>query len=81
MVRKEILVFFKSPSELTSCITFVYKNSGRTLLETHYVSATKPNRLMLCEEIAAVHCEDQTKHLNTLLGQSFRVVKLCHLAL
>jgi hypothetical protein len=38
--------------------------------ETHYVSATKPNRLMLFREIIAVYCENHTEHINTLCGQN-----------
>jgi hypothetical protein len=34
--------------------------------ETHYVSATEPNRLMLFRETVAVYCENHTEHTNTL---------------
>jgi hypothetical protein len=34
--------------------------------ETHYVSATKPNRLMLFREIIAVYCENHTEHTNNI---------------
>jgi hypothetical protein len=37
---------------------------------THYVSATKTNRLMLFGETVAVYCENHTKHTNTLCGQN-----------
>jgi hypothetical protein len=43
---------------------------GYTSQETHYVSATKPNRLMLFREIIAVYCENHTEHINTLCGQN-----------
>jgi hypothetical protein len=36
----------------------------------HYVSATKPNRLMLFREITAVYCENHTEHTNTLCRQN-----------
>jgi hypothetical protein len=36
-----------------------------TSQETHYVSATKTNRLMLFAEIIAVYCENHTGHTNT----------------
>jgi hypothetical protein len=36
--------------------------------ETHYVPATKPNRLMLFRETVAVYCENHTEHINTLCG-------------
>jgi hypothetical protein len=46
------------------------KSSVRTSQETHYVSATKPNGLMLFREIIAVYCENHTEHINTLCGQN-----------
>jgi hypothetical protein len=38
----------------------MYKNSVRTSQETHYISATKHNRLMLFGETVAVYCENHT---------------------
>jgi hypothetical protein len=57
----------------------VYLYSVRTSQETQYVSATKPNRLMLFREIIAVYCENHTEHINTLCGQNaeFKCVKEC----
>jgi hypothetical protein len=52
------------------CRDFMYKNSVRTSQETHYFSATKAIRLMLCGEIIAVYCENHTEHINTLCGQN-----------
>jgi hypothetical protein len=49
---------------------FIYKHWVRTSQETHYVSATKPSRLMLFGEIIAVYCENHTEHTNTLCGQN-----------
>jgi hypothetical protein len=49
-----------------------YTNPVRTSQETHYVSATKPNRLMLFREIVTVYCENHTEHTNTLCGQNAR---------
>jgi hypothetical protein len=46
----------------------LYTNPVRTSQETHYVSATKPNRLMLFRETVAVYCH--TEHANTLCGQN-----------
>jgi hypothetical protein len=46
------------------------KNSVRTSQETHYVTATKPNRLMLFRETVAVCCENHTEHTDTLCGQN-----------
>jgi hypothetical protein len=40
------------------------------MARTHYVSATKPNRLMLFREIIAVYCENHTEHTTTLCGQN-----------
>jgi hypothetical protein len=42
----------------------------RTSQETHYVFATKPNRLRLFRETVAVYCENRTEHTNTLCGQT-----------
>jgi hypothetical protein len=47
----------------------IYMNSIRTSQQTHYVSATKPNRLMLFREIIAVYCENHTEQRNTPCGQ------------
>jgi hypothetical protein len=48
------------------------QNSVRISQETHYVSATKPNRLMPFREIFAVYCENHTEHtdIRVLCGQS-----------
>jgi hypothetical protein len=46
------------------------KASVRTSQETHYVSATKPNRLMLFREIIAVYCENHMEHTNILCVQN-----------
>jgi hypothetical protein len=43
--------------------------------ETHYVSTTKPNRLMLFREMIAVYCENHTEHINTLCGHSYLMLK------
>jgi hypothetical protein len=48
----------------------MYTNSVSTSQETHYVSAKKPNRLMLFGETVAVYCENHTEHTDTLCGQS-----------
>jgi hypothetical protein len=51
-----------------------YIHSVRTSRETHYVSATKPNLLILFNEIIAVYCENHTARIHTLC---FRDLK-CH---
>jgi predicted Zn-dependent protease with MMP-like domain len=38
----------------------------RTSQETHYVSTTEPNRLMLFRETVAVYCENHTEHTDTV---------------
>jgi hypothetical protein len=52
------------------------KNPVRTSQETHYVTATKPNRLMLFRYIIAVYCENHTEHINTLRGQKAQVLNV-----
>jgi hypothetical protein len=42
--------------------TDIYINSVRTSQETHYVSATKPIRLILFGETVAVYCENHTEN-------------------
>jgi hypothetical protein len=56
------------------CRDFIYKNSVCTSQETHYVSATETNRLILFGETVAVYCENHTEHINTLCEQNCRVV-------
>jgi hypothetical protein len=59
------------------------RNSVRTSQETHYVSATMPNRLMLFREPVAVYCDNHTEHPNTVrtskeimfLGSKVRLVR------
>jgi hypothetical protein len=48
----------------------LYINPVRTSQETHYVSTTKPNRLMLFGETVAVYCESHMEHIDTLCGQN-----------
>jgi hypothetical protein len=45
-----------------------------TSQETHYVSATKLNRLMPFGETVAVYCENHTEHTDTLCGQNVEFV-------
>jgi hypothetical protein len=52
------------------CRDFIYKNSVRTSQETHDVSTTKLNRLMMSRETVPVYCENHTEHINTLCGQN-----------
>jgi hypothetical protein len=55
--------------------TLMHKDPVRTSQETHYISATKPNRLMLFGETVAVYSENRTEHTNTLCGQNFDTLK------
>jgi hypothetical protein len=48
----------------------MFKVLVRTSQETHYVSATETNRLMLFGETVAVCCENHMEHTNTLCGQN-----------
>jgi hypothetical protein len=47
-----------------------YINPVCSSQETHYVSAPKPNRLMLFGEIVAVYWENHTEHTDALCGQN-----------
>jgi hypothetical protein len=44
----------------------MYKEPVRTSQETHYVSATETNRLMLFGETVLVYCENHVGHTDTL---------------
>jgi hypothetical protein len=52
----------------------IYTNPVCTPQETHYVSTTKPNRLMLFGETVAVYCENLMEHTDTLCGQNIDFV-------
>jgi hypothetical protein len=58
LVRKSVATYCENQTEHTDTIY--------TLQETHYVSATKPNRLILFGEIVAVYCENHTEHTDTV---------------
>jgi hypothetical protein len=45
-------------------------NPVHTSYETYYISATKPNRLMLFGETVAVYCENRMEHTDTQCGQN-----------
>jgi hypothetical protein len=44
----------------------IYINSVRTSQETHYVSATEPNRLMLFGETVAGYYKNNKEHIDTV---------------
>jgi hypothetical protein len=48
----------------------MYKDAVCTSQETHYVSVTKPNRLMLFRETVTVYCENHTEHTSAPCGQN-----------
>jgi hypothetical protein len=48
----------------------MYINPVRTSQETHYVTSTKPNQLMLFGETVAVYYENHTEQTNTLCVQN-----------
>jgi hypothetical protein len=52
------------------CYLMGYKNPVHTSQETHCVSATEPNRLMLFWETVAVYCENHMEDTNPLCGQT-----------
>jgi hypothetical protein len=52
------------------------QGSVRASQETHYDSATNPNRLMLIREIIAVYCENHTEHINTLCEQNTEFINI-----
>jgi hypothetical protein len=43
-----------------------HTDAVRKSQETHFVSATEPNRLMLFGETVAVYCENHTEHTDTV---------------
>jgi hypothetical protein len=53
----------------------IHKNSDRTSQETHNVTTTKLNRLMLFRETDAVYCENHTEHKYTQWAE--RSVLVC----
>jgi hypothetical protein len=62
MFRETVAIYCENHMEHTHTV--------RTSQETHYVSATQPNRLMLFGETVPVYCENHTEHTDTLCGQS-----------
>jgi translation initiation factor IF-1 len=68
LCRKTVAVYCENHKKHRD--TLCGQNVVRTSQETHYVSATEPNRLMLFKETFAVYCENHTEHTDTLCGQS-----------
>jgi thioredoxin-related protein len=61
-----IVCFRNSSTEVTLPTDLVLRSSVRTSQETHYVSATQPNRLMLFRKTVAVYRENHTEHTDTV---------------
>jgi hypothetical protein len=51
------------------CRVLIYTGPVRTSQETHHVTATTPNRLILLRETVAVYCENHTEHTDTLCAE------------
>jgi hypothetical protein len=49
-------------------ISSIFRDSVRTSQETHNVSTTETNRLMLFGETVAVYCENHMEHINILFN-------------
>jgi hypothetical protein len=65
MIRiSEIIVLKSQKFELR------LKNSVLTSQSTHYVSATKPSRLMLSGETVNVYCKNHRQQRNTRFGRN-----------
>jgi hypothetical protein len=64
--------FNPSKTEFLLNNIYEYKSSSPSQ-ETHPVTATKPNRLMLFGETVAVYCENHTEHTDTLCEQNAEI--------
>jgi hypothetical protein len=56
--------------EMLNLSQIIYTNSVRTSQETHCVTTTEPNQLMLFKETVTVYCGNHMKHTNTICGQN-----------
>jgi hypothetical protein len=68
--RTEWSIFAQLARLRLNAFQIIYKNSVRTSQETHYISVTKTNRLILFGEIIAVNCEIHMEDINATCGQS-----------
>jgi hypothetical protein len=59
-------------------MNFMYINIATQFVRhrKHYVSATKPSRLMMFRETVAVYCENHTEHTDTLCGQNAGLLQM-----
>jgi hypothetical protein len=67
-----VAVYFENRTEHTD--TLCGQNVEFVHHRKHYVSTTKPNRLMLFGETVAVYFENHTEHTDTLCGQNVEFV-------
>jgi hypothetical protein len=67
MFRETVAVYCENHTDHTDTV--------RTSQETHYVSTTEPNRLMLFGETVAVYCKNHTEHTHVLSVQN---TQLCN---
>jgi hypothetical protein len=69
LFRETVAVYCENHTEHTDTLcgqNAIYTNLVRTSQGTQYISATKPNRLMLLRETVAVYCENPTEHKYTV---------------
>jgi hypothetical protein len=71
LLRERVAVYCENHTEHTD--TLCGQNAVSTSQETHYISATEPNRLMLLRERVAVYCENHTEHRYTLWQNAVRI--------
>jgi hypothetical protein len=65
LFRETVAVYYENLTE--------HINTFRTSQDTHYVSATEPNRLMLFRETVAVYGENHTEHTDTIRTSQERI--------
>jgi translation initiation factor IF-1 len=63
-----VAVYCENRTEYTYTVWAEYRVC--TSQETHYISTTKPNRLILLGETVTVYCENHMEHTNRLCGQN-----------
>jgi hypothetical protein len=66
LLRETVVVYCKNHIEHTNTLRTIRKDAVRTSHATHYVSATKSNRLMLFAETVAVYYENHKEQTDTL---------------
>jgi hypothetical protein len=69
LFKETVAVYCENHTERTDTV--------RTSQETHYISATEPNRLMLFGETVAVYCENHPEHKYILWTKCKFFFKAC----